>query len=154
MKITQIHLAALTAITLAIPILVQAKDTSNEIGYIETFALAENRATALAQLIPGTEEYYYFHSLHHQSLDDLASVEKLLPPWVKRYGQSGLYREIRNRQALLSYSNNSKASLDYLIKQLGLRFDHQKEELNKKPALPISIDPKQITGEAFRMDPH
>ena len=149
MKITQIHLAALTAITLAIPILVQAKDTSNEIGYIETFALAENRATALAQLIPGTEEYYYFHSLHHQSLDDLASVEKLLPPWVKRYGQSGLYREIRNRQALLSYSNNSKASLDYLIKQLGLRFDHQKEELNKKPALPISLDPKQITGEAF-----
>ncbi len=37
-----------------------------EIGFEETFALADERAEALKQLIPGTEPYYYYHCLHYQ----------------------------------------------------------------------------------------
>ena len=33
-----------------------------EIGFIEDFALAADRKEALRQLIPGTEDYYYYHA--------------------------------------------------------------------------------------------
>ena len=32
--------------------------SNNDIGYIETFSLAEDREKALEELIPGTEDYY------------------------------------------------------------------------------------------------
>ena len=149
MSTLQIHLSLVTVLALVMSILVNARGAANEIGYIETFALAKEREAALAQLIPGTEDYYYFHCLHHQARGDLAAVEKLLTPWIKRHGKSGLYNEIRNRQSLLAYTEDPKGSLDYLVKQLGLRFDHQKQELNRKPALPTALDPKQVTGDAF-----
>ena len=38
-----------------------------EIGFAEKFALATDRRTALAELIPGTEEYFYYYCLHHQN---------------------------------------------------------------------------------------
>ena len=34
---------------------------------IEAFALAKDRKIPLAQLIPGTEDYYYFHALQRQT---------------------------------------------------------------------------------------
>jgi hypothetical protein len=39
----------------------------NEIGFIEKFALAADRSSVLSQLIPGSEEYYFFHALHFQT---------------------------------------------------------------------------------------
>ncbi|HLW68290.1 MAG TPA: hypothetical protein VKS79_23435, partial [Gemmataceae bacterium] len=38
---------------------------AGEIGFIEDFALAKDREEALKKLIPGTEDYYYFHTLHY-----------------------------------------------------------------------------------------
>ena len=32
----------------------------NEIGFIEKFALAPDRAKVLGELVPGTEDYYFF----------------------------------------------------------------------------------------------
>ena len=40
---------------------------ASEIGYIEDFALAKDRTKALERLIPGSQEYYYYHCLHHQT---------------------------------------------------------------------------------------
>ena len=37
---------------------------ATEIGYIEDFALARDRTVPLKQLIPGTEDYYYYHAIH------------------------------------------------------------------------------------------
>ena len=51
----------------AVPVLLVLTGTTvlaAEIGYIEDFALAKDRAEALKQLIPGTEDYYYYHCLH------------------------------------------------------------------------------------------
>jgi len=49
--LTPIALFALTA--LAVP-----RAVGQEIGYVEDFALAKDRAEALKQLIPGTQEHY------------------------------------------------------------------------------------------------
>jgi hypothetical protein len=149
MRIPQVPPHPVMILALVMSIMVNAGAAPNEIGYIESFALAKDREAALAQLIPGTEAYYYYYCLYHQAQGDLSAVEKLLTPWIKRHGKSGLYNEIRNRQSLLAYAENPKGSLDYLVKQLGLRFDHQKQELNRKPALPTALDPKQVTGGAF-----
>ncbi len=59
--------------------------TAGEVGWIEGFALSADRATPLAQLIPGTEEYYYFHCLHYQNTEQWEKVESLLKLWVDRY---------------------------------------------------------------------
>ena len=34
---------------------------AGEIDYVEDFALAPDRTVPLQQLIPGTEEYYFYH---------------------------------------------------------------------------------------------
>ena len=36
------------------------------LGFVEDFALATDRCKTLDQLSPGTEDYYYYHCLHHQ----------------------------------------------------------------------------------------
>ncbi len=35
-----------------------------EVEFVEDFALAQDREAALKQLIPGTEDYYYWNCLH------------------------------------------------------------------------------------------
>ncbi|MCB1061421.1 MAG: hypothetical protein KDN20_00710 [Verrucomicrobiae bacterium] len=123
---------------------------NEEIGFIETFALAEDRAKALEQLIPGTEEYYYFHALHAQNLGDHAKVSQLFEPWIERYGETPRYREIRHREALLRYREDERGSLAYLIRELGLSFNHQQERLNARPDFPTAIAPGQVTWEIYQ----
>ena len=77
------------------------KPAANAIGFIEQFSLAAKRQVALDQLIPGTEDYYYYHCLHLQNTEKFYEVENLLTNWVKRYNDYVRIREIRHRQALL-----------------------------------------------------
>jgi hypothetical protein len=116
-----------------------------EVGFIEDFALARDRAVSLRQLIPGTEDYYYFHCLHLLNTEQYDKVGELIRPWLERFGQTARLTEIQTRHALLSYQNNPQRSLDYLRRRLGLRFDHQKEVVGAAPNLPTALDPKLTT---------
>ncbi len=116
-----------------------------EIRYIENFALAANRAEALKQLVPGTEDYYYFHCLYYQQTEQFDKVPEIVKLWVARHGETARVREIQNRQALLTYANSPEQSLEYLRNHLGLHFSHERERLNEKPNLPISLDQNQIS---------
>ncbi len=49
-------ISALVIVSLAVSLC-----PGGEIGYVEEFALAKDRAEALKQLIPGTDDYYYYH---------------------------------------------------------------------------------------------
>ena len=51
---------------------------AEEIRYVEDFALAKDRAEALKQLIPGTEDYYYYHCLHYQHTEQFDKADELL----------------------------------------------------------------------------
>ncbi|MDP7134623.1 MAG: hypothetical protein QF437_29280, partial [Planctomycetota bacterium] len=130
--------------------------TANDIGFIEKFALARDRSEPLKQLIPGTEDYYYYHCLHLQHQGKFAEVEKLLAQWIKRYRYTGRVEEIRNRQALLQYDKDSKKSLAFIKQRLGLRFDHQKKVMRgqaaKKPSVLDKnlISRERLTADAFR----
>ena len=45
-----------------------------EVGFIEKFALADDRRAVLSELIPGTEDFFYFHALHYQNEKQLAAA--------------------------------------------------------------------------------
>ena len=113
---------------------------AGEIGYIEDFALTKDREAALKQLIPGTRDYYYYHSLHFQNTEQFDKVEEILKPWVKRYNYTSRVWEIKNRQALLLYEKNPRKSLEYIRGRLGINFNHQRDSINKNRNLPIALD--------------
>ncbi|MCA8941221.1 MAG: hypothetical protein KDB80_01565, partial [Planctomycetes bacterium] len=96
-----------------------------EIGFEERFALATDRAEALAELIPGTRDYYFYHCLYRQQRGEYDEVDRLLATWIERYGRTARVNEIENRQALLRSGQDPDATYDFLRNRLGLRFDAQ-----------------------------
>ena len=116
---------------------------------MEEFALAEDRGEFLQQLVPGTEDYYYYHCLHHQHEGQLDRISELLPLWLERHGSTGRYQEICNRQALLAYDEKPQESLRYLQDRLDLRFDHQPEQESEETSFPTRLDQALITSAAL-----
>src|SRR2546421_12620816 len=130
-------------------ILLASVTRAGEVGYVEDFALAKDRAASLRQLIPGTEDYYYYHCLHYLNTEQFEKAEELTKPWLQRLGQTPRLTEIQTRHALLTYSRNPERSLTYLRTHLNLHFDHQKERGNVPPNLPTALDPKLIARETW-----
>ena len=120
---------------------------AQEIGFLEEFALAENREAVLKQLVPGTGDYYFFHCLHYQHTEQLAKVDELLETWIQRFGYTPQVNQIRSRQALLKYSADPAATLAYLQQKLNLNFDHQREIPQTQRDLPSQLDPSVIDPE-------
>src|SRR5687768_8869375 len=75
---------------------------AGEVGYVEDFALAADRATALRRLVPGTEDYYYYHALHLLNTGQLDKVRTQTAPWRERFGQTPRLTEVETRHALLA----------------------------------------------------
>jgi hypothetical protein len=124
---------------------VQAAD----IGFAEEFALAKDRAEALKKLIPGTEDYYYFHCLHYLNCGQHDKAVALFKPWFQHFNQTPRLTEMQTRHALLNYDRNPQQALAYLRSHLGLYFDHQKIVQGGAPDLPTVLNPKTISREAL-----
>src|SRR5438105_15832519 len=77
---------------------------AGEVGYVEDFALARDRAASLRQLIPGTEDYYYYHCLHFLNTEQFDKAEQLTRPWLERFGQTPRLPEIQTRPPLPTYA--------------------------------------------------
>ncbi|MCA9198366.1 MAG: hypothetical protein KDA87_12540 [Planctomycetales bacterium] len=121
--------------------------SAKEIPFVEKFALAADRQEILKQLIPGTEEYFYFHCLHYQNQQEYDQVDLLLTQWVKQSGYTSLVKQIQRRQALLTYDRNPEKSLAFLIQELGVRFDHQQQRIQRERRLASSLDANLISRE-------
>ncbi len=120
-----------------------------EIGFVEDFALAPDRTVPLKQLIPGTEDFYYYHCLHYQNTEQFDKVEETLKAWINRYKYTERVYEILNRQALLTFDKNPDKTLAHIINRLNLKFDHQRELLNRKPNLPAALDQNLISRQTL-----
>jgi len=141
-------LAALTAIVLP-----ELSWAANEVGFIERFALAGDREKALAELVPGSEDYYFFHALHYQNTRNAAKLADILAQWRKRSpDENARRRMIENREALLDYEATPQKTLAYLKERLGVTFNHQRVVRDQKPELPTALDPKNIAREVFERD--
>ena len=113
---------------------------SRPIDFVENFVFSPDRGASLKTLIPGTEDYYYYHCLHYQNTEQFDQVEPLVEKWIERLGRSERVRQIQNRQALLTYRTNPDKSLAYLKQELNLRFDHQREIPEAEKELPSRLD--------------
>ena len=142
---------SVAAVTLAS--LLPSATHAAEVGYTEDFALAKDRAEALKQLIPGTEDYYYFHCLHYQSTQQYGKVLETLDAWKARIDPHKQRNwpprvwEIMNRQALLDYDKTPQDTVAYLRERLNLHFNHAREQLNQKTNYPTALDPKLIARD-------
>ena len=137
-------------VALAAGVLMIQPTRAGEIGYAEDYALARDRAAALRQLIPGSEDFYYYHCLHYLNTEQFDKVVEMTGPWYERFRQSPRLTEIQTRHALLTYEKNPKGSLAYLSNRLGLGFNHQKEVVGAAPNLPTSLDPNLISRNTQR----
>ncbi len=118
---------------------------AGEITFVEDFALATDRAVPLKSLVPGTEDFYYFHCLHAQQTEQFEKVGPLVTQWMQRIGNTARVNEILARQALLTYDKSPQQTVEFLRNKLGVHFPHQKEQLGVEPNLPTSLDPNAIS---------
>ena len=121
----------------------------NEIGFVEKFALAADREAVLNQLVPGTEDYYFYHALQYQNTRNTAKLKGTMEQWAKKFPESAQRKSIENREALLTYDATPAATLKFLRDRLHPELNHEREARDEKPDLPTALDPKLITREAF-----
>ncbi len=122
----------------------------NETGFIEKFALAADREKILAEMAPGTEEYFFFHALHDQNTKQTAKLAETMKAWREAFPNSAAPRDIiENREALLGYDTNPKGTINRIINRLGLHFNHQQEVRDQKPNLPTTLDRSRISREVY-----
>ncbi|MFO0871703.1 MAG: hypothetical protein U0935_22495 [Pirellulales bacterium] len=117
---------------------------AEEIGLVEDFALAPDRTVPLAQLIPGTDESYYYHALHYLNTEQFAQAEKLLGPWFQRHQRTPRYVEIETRLMLLTYSQDPQRTLQFLRRRLGVEFQQPQGLPGRKSGLPSALPPRLI----------
>lgn len=122
---------------------------AQEIGFVEEFAWAKDREKALQTLVPGTEDFYYYHALHYLNTQQFDRIDDLLKQWIERTGESARVIEIRNRYALLTYERDPQTTLHYLQWRLGLGFGHQRELPDAERKLPSKLDPQTIAYETL-----
>jgi hypothetical protein len=125
--------------------------SGQEIGYIETFGLAGDREAALKELVPGTDDYFYYHALQAQNIGQRQRFQDVIDRWVRERNGRVLEgaRELLNRQALLDYDKDPPKTLKYLREQLDLRFDHARKTGERRSEAPAKFDNSLIGAEAL-----
>src|ERR1700709_94861 len=142
----------LAAMLATAPISVYAqhgRSTEDQVGFVEKFALARDREAVLSQLIPGSEEFYFYHALHFQNTRQKEKLTTIMEHGPKRFPNSEQRKMIENREALLTYDANPQATLKFLRERLNLQFNHQQEVRDRKPNLPTSLDQSRVAREVF-----
>ncbi len=124
-------------------------NAENEIGFIEKFALSPNREAVMNELIPGSEDYYFYHALQYQNTNQEEKLAGIMRQWAKRFPRSEQRRVIENRSALLRYDTDPTATLKFLRDRLHLHFDDQQETRNKRPDLPCTLDQGRVSRAVF-----
>lgn len=125
----------------------------NEVGFIERFALAADREKALRELVPGTEDFFFFHALHFQNIRDEKRLDETLAEWNRQSpGENGRRRTILNREALLDYAKDPDGTIAYLKERLGVELNHERETPDTPPDLPEKLDAALVSRNAFERD--
>ncbi len=136
-----------SVLSLALVMFMMPYAHAGDISFAEDFALGKDRAEALKKLIPGTEDYYYYHCLHYLNQGENEKAVALFKPWFERFNQSQRLTEIQTRHALLNYEKNPEQSLAYFKNRLGLYFNHQKIVQGGTPNLPTALDSNAISRD-------
>ncbi|MCA8923206.1 MAG: hypothetical protein KDD82_15430 [Planctomycetes bacterium] len=117
----------------------------------EAYALGADRDAFLEQLIPGSEDHYYYRCLELQHQGQLDGVAPEVEKWVDRHGRTQRVREIERRQLLLRWNHDDRETFR---REYGLSFTHQPDLPGAEAVLPTALDPQLVDpdylfGRAF-----
>ncbi len=143
------HITLATVLGLSLCLLAMPSRAENEVGFIERFALASDREAVLGQLVPGTEDYYFFCALHYQNTAQKPKLAAILDQWAKRFPNSAQRRTIENREALIGYDSDPQKTLKYLRDRLAPQLNHVQEIPDRKPDLPTGLDSARVSRDIF-----
>lgn len=124
------------------------------IGFIEAWVLSKDRAATLTLLIPGTEEYYFFHALHYQQTGQASKFKSIMKVWMQSKDLdspflSNRYTMLKNRAVIIDYQHNPKESIKQLTQLLKLKLDHQRPIPAEDAQIPSALDADLISAKAF-----
>ncbi|MBM3966653.1 MAG: hypothetical protein FJ308_16545, partial [Planctomycetes bacterium] len=118
-------------------------------SFWERFALADDRGALLTELIPDTEEYFYYHTLHAQNELRIADARGYLDGWIGKLGETGLAKQMLTRQMLLEYPKQGRATLDYLQREYGVQVSHPSPQRDEAAELPTTLAPNVFDWDAI-----
>lgn len=145
----RLHLGLILLVLASCLIARSARGDGQQIGYLETFALAEDREQALETLVPGSPDYYYYHVLHYQNSRQLDKAEQLLTIWQERHRGDNRRSVLENRQILLSYDADPESALAQLRRILNLTYRHMPEREDAPTTYPVILDQDRISRDRF-----
>lgn len=145
------HCQLRTGLLLVLITLPMTRAWAEPIGFIERYALAADRETVLSELVPGTEDYYFYHCLHYQVTGQLEKAEVLLAQWKQdnRARGSSYLPGIEDRQRILTYATSPDRTVNYLRQRLGLRFDHRAPVAAGQRYYPSQLDNAMLRQDAL-----
>ncbi|MCB9878068.1 MAG: hypothetical protein H6835_10745 [Planctomycetes bacterium] len=117
--------------------------------FAERFALAADRRAALDELVPGSDDYFYYSCLQRQHEGAFAAVPPLLEEWVRRHGRGARTLEIEHRQALLTFDADAAATYRYLQQQLEVKLDAHRPSIGPDLDVPTALDPERYSRRRF-----
>ncbi|EMI18822.1 hypothetical protein RMSM_04248 [Rhodopirellula maiorica SM1] len=112
------------------------------IGIMERYALSDDREAFLEELIPGSDDYYFFHCLHYQTSGQLDRAEVVLNDWLaeNKGRETAVIRGMIDRQRLLTYSQTPERTIDHLVKRLGVQLHHPAPPVKGERRYPSQFD--------------
>ncbi|WP_345684324.1 carboxypeptidase-like regulatory domain-containing protein [Novipirellula caenicola] len=112
------------------------------IGIMERYALTDDREAFLAELIPASDDYYFYHCLHYQTSGQLDRAEVFLNDWLaeNKGRETAVIRGMIDRQRLLTYSQTPERTIDHLVKRLGVQLHHPAPPVKGERRYPSQFD--------------
>ena len=145
----QMLLRTLLLVSLLLASLASAPIYSVEVStFLEDFSLGD-RQEALKKLIPGTNDYYFYHCLDAQHRADKQRFDALIKDWVKQIRHASQRDALLLRQAIIDYDSDPQASITTLCTTLGIHFHHRPPNSQNQQHIPHSLDQALISAQAF-----
>jgi hypothetical protein len=112
-----------------------------DLELLEALALSEDRTTALAQLLPGSEDHDYYRCLHAQHAGALDDAERIIEQWQERHGSGGQrYERLRFRQQLCRLSQDPDSVADELRDRFSVSHWHEAEVAEVDAKRPTKLE--------------
>lgn len=119
-------------------------------GFAERWALATDRAALLAELLPGSSDWYWYRCRERLDAGDFEAVDALLRDWRPAHADDPRQTIVENRRRLLAADSDREATFNWLQQRLGLRFDAVRVDPSVPIDLPTRLDPALIDRDRLR----
>ncbi|HSD91249.1 MAG TPA: hypothetical protein VLB44_27185, partial [Kofleriaceae bacterium] len=118
-----------------------------DLEILEALALDPDRAHALNQLLPGSEDHDYFRCLHAQHRGAFEEAAEVIEAWPGRHGSNERYERLRLRQLWYGLGHDPDDVADQLRDEFSVDHSHEAEVAEIDPTRPTRLPPGTFDGD-------